>query len=278
MWCEQTCGPNQDQILGVEPRRNFTIDDQTHELVPLTLKITNTANCALFKSCKKIKYATQVSAMQNAFGFTTFQGAQAYLRQPVFIKFEYSDTEGIDQHYEPCDFDPKGSTFHGFPFSKLCECNSCENKCDYLPASKAMDVLEGADGIQLLIVYVIVIVLTVFLYLMKDYYKKNRAIVVANSSNDSGEEEDKNRKLNRNGENNDNNNNRNENKQGKQKGEGIIRGGMNEKEDDLVFSDTSDNEMGKDGKINRITGNTTNSNFALNKVNSKDSRDRGMSE
>ena len=44
-----------------------------HTLFKINLHLNNKMNCDLFKSCKKTKYATQLTSMGNAVGFTTFQ-------------------------------------------------------------------------------------------------------------------------------------------------------------------------------------------------------------
>jgi hypothetical protein len=48
------------------PRQNKT-------LFKIKLYLNNKMNCDLFNSCKKTKYANQLTAMSNAIGFTTFQ-------------------------------------------------------------------------------------------------------------------------------------------------------------------------------------------------------------
>ena len=94
--------------------------------------------------------------MGNAMGFTTFQGAQAYIRQPVYLEFNYTTTqkEGpIDIKFENCDYNITGNTFHDYPISKNCECNSCEARCTYSPYSKDIAVLNGINGIRILYIY-----------------------------------------------------------------------------------------------------------------------------
>jgi len=51
----------------------IVVDGNNKTLRMINLTINKDTNCDLFKSCKKTKYATQVTAMSNAIGFTTFQ-------------------------------------------------------------------------------------------------------------------------------------------------------------------------------------------------------------
>jgi len=52
---------------------HFVIDKKNYTLLMIDMKINSQMNCKLFNSCKKTKYASQVAAMSNAIGFTTFQ-------------------------------------------------------------------------------------------------------------------------------------------------------------------------------------------------------------
>lgn len=137
------------------------------------MKLNANSNCNLFKSCKKTKYASQVSAMGTAAGFTTFQGAEAHLRQPVYIEFEYPDEGGIVIDFENCDYDNGGkTTFHDFPYGGNCECNACDALCSYDPSTTNIAVLNGINPVKILLVLAFVICLTVMLLLFKDYSRR----------------------------------------------------------------------------------------------------------
>jgi len=58
----------------------FVIDKKNYTLLMIDMKINSQMNCKLFNSCKKTKYASQVAAMSNAIGFTTFQVILQFLR------------------------------------------------------------------------------------------------------------------------------------------------------------------------------------------------------
>ena len=72
-WCYFTCHPEQADFVKVGNLTWIMVDGNNKTLRELNLTINSNTNCDLFKSCKKTKYATQVSAMSNAIGFTTFQ-------------------------------------------------------------------------------------------------------------------------------------------------------------------------------------------------------------
>lgn len=153
------------------------------KLLPMTMKLNSGSNCTLFKSCKKTKYASQVSAMANAIGFTSFQGAQAYIRQPVFIYFEYPDKEGFKIDLENCDYDNKGGlALHGFPYSGNCECNSCEALCKYDPYSTSVAALNGINPLRIVYIYGFIICITVLICLIKDYLQSKKEYLAKKSS------------------------------------------------------------------------------------------------
>ncbi len=155
--------------------REFTIEGKEIPLLPQTLKLNSASNCVLFKSCKKTKYASQVSAMANAIGFTSFQGAQAYIRQPVFIYFEYPEKGGFEIDFNGCDYDNKGEkSLHGFPYSGNCECNSCEALCEYDPYSTSVAALNGINVLRIVYIYTFIICLTVLICLFKDHYQSKK--------------------------------------------------------------------------------------------------------
>lgn len=52
---------------------SIEVDGENKTLRIANVTINKKTNCDLFNSCKKTKYATQVTAMSNAIGFTTFQ-------------------------------------------------------------------------------------------------------------------------------------------------------------------------------------------------------------
>lgn len=161
-------------LVDVFPSKKYVIEGEEYILTPIKLKIDVKSNCSLFKSCKKTKYASQVSAMKNAIGFTSFQGAQAYVKQPVYVEFEYTNNEGIMDEFENCNIDMTGKTkFHGYDYNGPCECNSCEDKCVYETSSKNISILNGLSIVRILYIYFWVIVITVALLLYKGYSHLN---------------------------------------------------------------------------------------------------------
>jgi hypothetical protein len=159
----------------VQDIKEFIIDGKAKDLLPMTMKLNSSSNCLLFKSCKKTKYASQVSAMANAIGFTSFQGAQAYVRQPVFIYFEYPEKGGFEIDFENCDYDNKGKTeLHGFPYSGNCACNSCEALCKYDPYSTSVAALNGINLLRIVYIYSFIICITVLICLYKDHIQARK--------------------------------------------------------------------------------------------------------
>ncbi len=83
LWCYFACSPHQadfgiiiSNFLILVEMGNLTtmiVDGFPKVLRIVNLTMNKVTNCDLFKSCKKTKYATQVTAMGNAIGFTTFQ-------------------------------------------------------------------------------------------------------------------------------------------------------------------------------------------------------------
>lgn len=74
LYCKFTCDPDQEEFL--EPdgyMESDIVPRANHTLFKIKLHLNNKMNCDLFNSCKKTKYANQLTAMSNAIGFTTFQ-------------------------------------------------------------------------------------------------------------------------------------------------------------------------------------------------------------
>lgn len=138
----------------------------------MTLTIDKGANCDLYNSCKKTRYASQVSAMSNAIGFTTFQGAEAYVRIPVFIFMNYTDEKtALNLDFDRCDLKvPEDNILHGFNITKDCGCNSCAEQCRYDLAAKSSSVFLGFNGLTVLIVYAIVFIGTISLFILKKFF------------------------------------------------------------------------------------------------------------
>jgi hypothetical protein len=53
--------------------QDVVINENFYHLLMLNLNVNKDMNCDMFKSCKKSPFTTQVSAMNNAIGFTTSQ-------------------------------------------------------------------------------------------------------------------------------------------------------------------------------------------------------------
>jgi hypothetical protein len=120
-------------------------------------------NCELFQSCKKTKYATQVTAMNNAIGFTNFQGVNAHQKIPLWIDV-YLNTTGMNFQPNKCaDFN---QTLYGFPVSGKCSCNSCDESCTF-DKNPGISTFAGFNGIIVVIVYIIVALGTTGLYFLK---------------------------------------------------------------------------------------------------------------
>ena len=112
------------------------VDGNNKTLRMLNLTINTEANCDLFNSCKKVKYVTQVSAMGNAIGFTTFQvfkifiiankGTEAYRKSQIIMFTKYSQKNGMIFKNDQCDLKIPLSnrTRYGFEDLGNCTCNS----------------------------------------------------------------------------------------------------------------------------------------------------------
>jgi len=138
-------------------------------------------NCDLFNSCKKTKYASQVVAMSNAIGFTTFQGTEAYRKAPIFINLDYEKDRGLDYDIDLCNTTSVNNMWRGFHVDEDCKCNSCEKSCFY-SAKASLPVLEGFSLITVAVIYLTVLILTIIIYICKCVYKKNNPTDSSRSS------------------------------------------------------------------------------------------------
>lgn len=91
-------------------------------VMQLNMTINTKTNCELFDSCKKTKYATLVTSMQNAIGFTTFQGAESYRKGPTLIDMFFSDDKGLKFDIDPCDLNV--TELRGYKMNQNCTCNT----------------------------------------------------------------------------------------------------------------------------------------------------------
>lgn len=161
--------------MEVGEHKNFTIRDKVYELLILNMTIDTTSNCELFNSCKKTKYASQVTAMNNAIGFTSFQGTEAYQKSPVFIQMKYEKDKGLKFDNDKCGMDLTGKKIHrGYTVEGNCACNACEEKCVYDADVNRMEIMEGFNALTVALVYVFVILVSVVIYLLKKRGKSER--------------------------------------------------------------------------------------------------------
>lgn len=149
---------------------HFNIDGIDYELLMIDLTLDKRMNCELFNSCKKTKYATQVPAMGNAIGFTTFQGTEAYRRSPVFINMSYAD-QGLNFTIDPCDYKNENKTLRGFRITEFCKCNSCDKACQF-DINDSLPVMEGFSWLVVGFTYLFVLLASLLIYLCKCYYRK----------------------------------------------------------------------------------------------------------
>ena len=126
------------------------------------------SNCDMFNSCKKTKFAMLLSAINNAEGFTTFQGNKSKVNSPFNVKFVFPKTgERLIRKFDSCDFN-QNMTEDGFKVETQCECNSCLKACKY-SVLDSQSPLNGFNYIHVIICYSFVIGLTIILTITKKY-------------------------------------------------------------------------------------------------------------
>ena len=76
LWCEFTCSPDQSEFVfpGVQKKVQDPLNPTGPEVLVLLANFTVTSDfaCALYISCKKTPYVTEVSAMHSSLGFLQF--------------------------------------------------------------------------------------------------------------------------------------------------------------------------------------------------------------
>ncbi len=138
----------------------------------IDMKVDRTMNCELFNSCKKTKYASQVVAMSNAIGFTTFQGTEAYRKSPVFINMNFTKNEGLNYPIDTCDTEPVNNQIRGFPVLEKCVCNSCDKSCHF-DLETTMPIMKGFSLTTVGLVYLAVFIFTGIIYGYRIFYRKH---------------------------------------------------------------------------------------------------------
>lgn len=157
------------------------IDGRNYTLLYINMTLNKKMNCELFNSCKKTKYATQVVAMSNAIGFTTFQGTEAYRKAPIFINMFYNTTGGINFEIDLCNTTSINNTHRGYHVDSDCPCNSCDKSCVY-ENNISLPILEGFSLVTVMLFYVIVVICTFIIYICKCVYQKNNPNSTSRSS------------------------------------------------------------------------------------------------
>jgi hypothetical protein len=157
------------------------IDGKNYSLLYINMTLDKGMNCKLFNSCKKTKYASQVVAMSNAIGFTTFQGTESYRKAPIFINMFYSNQSGMNFDVDLCNTTSVNNTFRGYHVDSDCPCNSCDKSCFY-DNKVSLPVLEGFSLVTVMMFYVIVVICTFIINICKCVYKKNNPNEISRSS------------------------------------------------------------------------------------------------
>jgi hypothetical protein len=160
--------------VDVHDYSDYNIDGKVYSLLNIDLKVNKKTNCDIFMSCRKTKYATQVTSMGNAIGFTTFQGKNAYKKAPIMINMSYVDKGGLTYDIDPCNTWPDSGELHQFKVYEKCTCNACDLNCFY-DKTPSMAVLEGFGVFKVLVVYGIVALATIVIFFVKrQTSKRNR--------------------------------------------------------------------------------------------------------
>jgi hypothetical protein len=155
-------------VLGFQ---DFEIEKVNYTLLMIQMNLNSKMNCDLFNSCKKTKYASQVVAMSNAIGFTTFQGTEAYRKTPVFISMNYKKEGGLEYPIDTCDTQAVDGKVRGYYVQDTCKCNSCDRACQF-NIKTAFPILEGFSFSTVGFFYLFVIIFTFFITLCKSYNRK----------------------------------------------------------------------------------------------------------
>lgn len=87
---------------------------------------------------------------------------------------DYADNKGMNFKVDPCDTNPANKTLHGFKIDEACRCNSCQQSCTY-NSNTTMAVMNGFSWLTVGIVYLIVILATVLIYLIKRHYRNKKS-------------------------------------------------------------------------------------------------------
>ena len=160
-WCYFTCSPVQDTFLKIIGESYHVVGkNESRLLTDIDLFLEEDMNCQLFKSCKKVKFASQVPAMGNSLGFINFQGVNAYQKIAVYIYLHQNKGEGMTFPINKCDEEPDEHGYiGGYYINETCTCSSCESKCDYSLVNST-PVFEGLSVATIAIVYSIALVIT----------------------------------------------------------------------------------------------------------------------
>jgi len=183
MWCHFTCSPDQDKFLAVGGIHDRIIDNTTHHLLDVNFTVEANTSCELYKSCKKVKFVSQVPSMGSSLGLLNFQGLNAYQKMPIYILMYQNNSNGVKFDIDTCDTEPVDGYIRGFKAQK-CTCNNCySNKlCDY-DNNFTTAVMEGLNWVTLIVVYLVVFILTIVIFFGKKYCSKKNS----NSSYDDDE-------------------------------------------------------------------------------------------
>jgi hypothetical protein len=83
----------------------------------------------------------------------------------------YSDDGGLKYDVDTCDISPANKTVRGYAIKEYCSCNTCLRMCSF-DQNVSMPVLNGFSFLTVGIVYLIVIIFTIIIAVLKSYFKK----------------------------------------------------------------------------------------------------------
>ena len=191
LWCEFTCNPLQAEFVdaGIQKKVQDPLNPNGPLVQVLMINFTVTSDfaCALYISCKKTPYVTEVSAMHSSLGFLQFQGINSIEMGSEFISFFFSELGGaLNATLVDCNYN--NTEVYGIPITP-CTCNNCEDCCQTTIHVPGPALLNRMNTTLIAVIYVFLALFSIvvlFFRMVLSWHEKARRRTLQTTAAEQG--------------------------------------------------------------------------------------------
>ena len=162
-WCQYTCSPNQADFVDVGELGIFTnpLTKSTVEARAMTFWVDADTACAIYQSCSKTSFVSELSQTSTSAGFFIFLGENGVSTSKVWFTFSFPTGNSTALNFDPHSCAQKFyiNDTSGFPIPQNCTCNTCSDLCVGEAGIEVGNILDGFNGSIVLWTYVGLVIL-----------------------------------------------------------------------------------------------------------------------